>query len=425
MKRLITTLLVIAVIFSAIGLVAAQTDAPTEEPTAEVEPEATTESSDTSGRPYLGVRFGPNDDGDGVVIVEVVVDSPADEAGLQAGDIVTAVNGEEFGAGNLAALVGSFAPGDTVTLTIERDGETQDIDVTLGTAPDSYWNQGQGRRQDRRQDRRDRRGNNFGDMDDFDFEYEFSDRPFLGISLSDEDDRAVVMEVVADSPAEAAGIEAGDVITAINGEEVADSQAVVDAIAELEAGDEVTVTIERDGETQELTATLAEGSFELFFPELPGMEGLEGLEGFPGGRIFMFPGMRGVPGMGLHMAPMILGVDGAVLDETTAQEFNVPQQDGFYISRVLTGSAAAEAGLLAGDVITSINGTPVTDDLDMQDLMETIMGSDSLSVEVLRDGETLTFDVQLPDVMMPGFQDRLPSPDEPAEPTEELEASAA
>src|SRR5690606_41048800 len=102
MKRLLTMFLVIAVIFSAIGLVAAQTADPTEEPTAEVDPEATAEAPDTSDRPYLGVRFGPNEDGDGVVIAEVVVDSPADEAGLQAGDIVTAVNGEELGSGNLA-----------------------------------------------------------------------------------------------------------------------------------------------------------------------------------------------------------------------------------------------------------------------------------------------------------------------------------
>jgi S1-C subfamily serine protease len=407
MKRLSIGLLVIALCLSAISLAAAQTADPTGEPTTEVTPAATTEAgTQTAGRPYLGVRFGPNEEGDGVVIAEVVVDSPAHKAGLRAGDVVTAVNGETIGNGNLADSVGSFASGDVVTLTIERDGESQDIDVTLGTAPEIFGRQARGQR-----------GGQGGDRN---FDFEFTNRPFLGVSLHDTDAGAEVQEVVADSPAEAAGIETGDVITAINGEAVTDAQSVVDAIAALEADTEVTITVERDGESQDLTATLTAGSIDMFFPNLGDVEIFPGMRGNRGGRLIPM-----IPDMGFGFAPLLLGVDGALLNETTAQEFNVPEQEGFYVSRVHTDSPAAEAGLVAGDVITSINGTAVNEDLNLRDLLQGMAEDDTLSLEVLRDGETLTLELALPDVMMRGFPDRLPGPDEPTTPTEEADTTSA
>jgi S1-C subfamily serine protease len=417
MKRLSIGLLILALSFSAISLVAAQTEEPTEEPTTEATTEAPADTSaDATARPYLGVRFGPNENGDGVVIAEVVVDSPAAEAGLQAGDVVTAVNGEAIGGGNLADSVGTFQPGDVLTLTIDRDGESQDVDVTLGTAPDTFGRRGPGQRGGR--------GNGDGGR----FEFEFGNRPFLGVSLNDTDAGAEVQEVVADSPAEVAGLAAGDVITAINGEAVTDAQSVVDAISALEADTEVTITVDRDGETDDLTATLEAGSADMFFPglgDMGGFPGGNGGRGDRGGRLIpMLPEM----GMGFGFGPMLLGVDGALLNETTAQEFNVDAQDGFYISRVQTDSPAAEAGLQAGDIITSINGTAINEDLNLPDLLQGMNDDESetntVSLEVLRDGETLTLELTLPDVMMRGFPDRFPSPDEPAAPTEEADTTS-
>jgi S1-C subfamily serine protease len=407
MKRLSIGLLILALTFSAIGLAAAQTADPTEEPTAGATAETPTDNNaeiapDASSRPYLGVRFGPNDEGDGVVIAEVVVDSPADQAGLQAGDIVTAVNGEELGSDDFGASVGSFEPGDVITMTIERDGESQDVEVTLGTAPETFGRRGQ------------RGGRGDGDV----FEFEFANRPFLGVSLNNTDAGAEVQEVVADSPAEAAGIEAGDVITAVNGEAVTDAQSVVAAIAALEADTDVTITVERDGETQEFTATLEAGS--MFFPNLEDMPGFPGMRGNRGGRLIPM-----LPDMGFQFAPMLLGVEGAILNETTAQEYNVAEQDGFYVARVRIDSPAAEAGLVAGDVITSINGTAVNEEMNLRDLFQGMAEGDTLSLEVQRDGETLTLEVALPDVMIRGFPDRLPSPDEPTTPTEEADTTAA
>ena len=66
----------------------------------------------------------------------VVAGSPADEAGLQAGDIITAVDGLPVDRDNpLDLQVLRFAPGDDVTLDVLRDGESLELIATLGTRP--------------------------------------------------------------------------------------------------------------------------------------------------------------------------------------------------------------------------------------------------------------------------------------------------
>jgi putative serine protease PepD len=75
--------------------------------------------------------------------------SPAAKAGLQAGDIITAVNGQHVTSVNqFVAAIANYAPGDTVTLTINRSGSTKTIKLTLGaqpaSAPSTSSSQGQG-----------------------------------------------------------------------------------------------------------------------------------------------------------------------------------------------------------------------------------------------------------------------------------------
>lgn len=63
----------------------------------------------------------------------IVPDSPAADAGLKAGDIITKVNGIPIGrAGSLSSLLGEYTPGDTVQLEFLRDGETKTVKLTLG-----------------------------------------------------------------------------------------------------------------------------------------------------------------------------------------------------------------------------------------------------------------------------------------------------
>jgi putative serine protease PepD len=75
---------------------------------------------------------------DGAVIREVSSGSAAEEAGLEAGDVVTAVDGTLITDSNsLIATVRSYRPGDKVTVTYQRDGDEQTTDVTLESDADS------------------------------------------------------------------------------------------------------------------------------------------------------------------------------------------------------------------------------------------------------------------------------------------------
>ena len=66
----------------------------------------------------------------------IVEDSPGERAGLQAGDVIVAVNGEQITAGaDLASLLLPYSPGDTITLRVLRESSTREISVTLGERP--------------------------------------------------------------------------------------------------------------------------------------------------------------------------------------------------------------------------------------------------------------------------------------------------
>ncbi|RNL81586.1 S1C family serine protease [Halostreptopolyspora alba] len=71
-------------------------------------------------------------DASGAEIVEVAEDGAAEQAGLEEGDVITEVEGEEISdPDKLIATVRSHQPGDTITIGYERDGDTDEVDVTL------------------------------------------------------------------------------------------------------------------------------------------------------------------------------------------------------------------------------------------------------------------------------------------------------
>ncbi len=94
-----------------------------------------------AAKPYIGVQL--SDAADAALIYSVVKDSPAEKAGLQANDIVTAANGEKVTcADDLTAVVKAMEPGDTLTLTVTRGGQETAIEVTVGEQTDAAQNGG-------------------------------------------------------------------------------------------------------------------------------------------------------------------------------------------------------------------------------------------------------------------------------------------
>jgi serine protease Do len=72
----------------------------------------------------------------GALVAEPQADSPAAKAGIQAGDVITAVNGTPVkDARDLARHIGSMSPGNTARLTVLQKGEEKTVNVTLGELP--------------------------------------------------------------------------------------------------------------------------------------------------------------------------------------------------------------------------------------------------------------------------------------------------
>ncbi|MCH9675599.1 MAG: Do family serine endopeptidase [Gammaproteobacteria bacterium] len=176
----------------------------------------------------------------------------------------------------------------------------------------------------------------------------FVDRGWIGVhiqpvtdaiasALSLNDTRgALVANVAPSSPADAAGIEVGDLISAVDGRRLEDFRDLSKLVGAADAGDEMTLTVMRDGKTLSLTATLgalpgaAEETRSAQPPEAP-------------------------PRLGLHVVPMTPQSRG---------EWGVKDGiDGALVAKVAPSSPAARAGLRAGDVIVEANSRAV-DGLD-------------------------------------------------------------
>lgn len=86
-------------------------------------------------RPYLGITGESTDAGQQVI--EVQSGTPAEEAGLESGDLITAIDDQPLdGQTSFLDLLLERAPGDTVSLTVERDGDEREIEVVLAERPD-------------------------------------------------------------------------------------------------------------------------------------------------------------------------------------------------------------------------------------------------------------------------------------------------
>ncbi len=83
---------------------------------------------------YLGVGVAPADNG--VTVSEVKPDTPAGAAGLQVGDVITAIGSEPVtDSASLQKAVDAHKPGDTIALTLKRDGATTTAQVKLAVRP--------------------------------------------------------------------------------------------------------------------------------------------------------------------------------------------------------------------------------------------------------------------------------------------------
>jgi S1-C subfamily serine protease len=159
-------------------------------------------------------------------------------------------------------------------------------------------------------------------------------------------DGALIAQVTPDSPAAEAGLEAGDIVTGVNGTTIDDANAMANAIGLLQIGDRVEITYARNGETRQTTATVAD------------------------------PANGQVSADALH--PAFAGATFSELDERSPLFGKV---EGVLVTGVASGSRAAEY-LQSGDVITSVNRQGVD---SMDAFRQRVEGSERLLLNIRRD----------------------------------------
>ncbi|MDQ3800917.1 MAG: DegQ family serine endoprotease [Acidobacteriota bacterium] len=178
--------------------------------------------------------------------------------------------------------------------------------------------------------------------------------------------------VQAGSAAEKAGIKRGDVIIAVNGEKVEDSNVLRNRVAGTQPGTEITLTVLRDGGEQQIKATLD----ELKSEDAPN-SGSEENENTPeksaeGGR---------------------LGLDLQPLTPDIARRLQLPEAKGMLITGVDPNGAAAEKGVQRGDVLLEVNRQEVETFDDVKSALEK-SGDRPVLLLISRGGQTSYITIQ-------------------------------
>lgn len=216
-----------------------------------------------------------------------------------------------------------------------------------------------------------------------------------------------VESVVEGSPAQAAGLQKGDVILKVNGEEITSTRKLTRLINEISPDHQARLTLLRGGSEREMNVTLGKrqglgfgnGAFggviapmEKFdFPKVPDMPNLEALPRFEGRLLSpdsppQFPGAPLVLAFGNRRQ---LGVSTTPLTRQLAAHFGV--EGGALVTNVRENSAAAKAGIKAGDIITEADGKPLKGDFDLiRAVGEKKEGSVTLTIVRDRNRQTVT-----------------------------------
>lgn len=236
----------------------------------------------------------------------------------------------------------------------------------------------------------------------------------LGVMVSDVDVKTTtggvkIDEVNEDSPAEKAGIKVGDVVVEYDGERVRSTRQFTRLVQETPEGRTVAIGLMRDGKKQTVNAVPEAGRMTWNFgPEVDRAlrEAERGMRGFrfdvPAPYFDFRFDDRDRDGreprrfeyrLPDEMMPFIgrprgrLGVSVQSLTDDLEEYFGA-KNGGALVSSVTRESAAAKAGIKAGDVIVSVNGKSVSDADELISELEDISGD--VTIVVLRDKKEMT-----------------------------------
>ncbi|MFW5735323.1 MAG: PDZ domain-containing protein, partial [Oceanidesulfovibrio sp.] len=185
-------------------------------------------------------------------------------------------------------------------------------------------------------------------------------RGWIGVTIQDVDEDtakaldldeargALVSDVMEGEPADTAGIKTGDVILAVNRQDVADASELLKAIAAIQPGDTAELRIWRKGKTRTLKITLGRRDAER-----------------------LANGMRPAPDedSGAAAKAEAYGLTLQPVPEAMARELGIDKDLGLLVSNVEDGTPAMDAQIQPGDVILEVNQKPVADVEKFNDIL--------------------------------------------------------
>ncbi len=207
-------------------------------------------------------------------------------------------------------------------------------------------------------------------------------RGFLGIQIQDVDETmakamklsttegALVGDVNKDSPAEKAGVQVGDVITGVNGQNVENSDQLRNVVAGIEPGSTVKLTLIRKGEEKTVDVKLGERPSDAQMAENEGSE--------------------------QESTSKKLGVTVDNLNATLARQLGIETTVGVVITKVDQASPADDAGVKKGDVVEQVNQVNVKNVDEFNKALGQLKSGESVALLLKRGGTTFYVGIDIP-----------------------------
>ena len=178
---------------------------------------------------------------------------------------------------------------------------------------------------------------------------------------------SIIAAVDAGGPASTAGLRPGDVLSAIGGTKPANSRAFMRAIVQIPVGQPAELTVWRDGKEETVKAIVAE------WPNF-----------MPGGGVMSAQTaeamIQRMPDPGVRLAP---------LTDAARKQYGLdPKMTGALVASVEADCEARDLGIVAGDVVTGVQGAPVASPDDVRRAVRTAHDQQRPFLAVLVQGKS-------------------------------------
>jgi type II secretory pathway component PulC len=226
--------------------------------------------NDENDHAYLGVYVEGAAEGGGVKLGEIVPGSPAEKAGLKAGDVIVALNDHTIGnEEELRSAIAEIGVGQKAKVTFLREGEKRRTSARLAKSPgedeagedEKAEKAEKGERAEKEKAEKAEKSAKSHvaapvELTPAEPAQAAGSGGFLGVQLGAGEGGVAVSSVIGGTAAEKAGLQAGDVIVAVDGNNVESPESLTEAIRAHQPGDTIRLTVERDGERMKIKATL-------------------------------------------------------------------------------------------------------------------------------------------------------------------------